>query len=394
MADKSFNFTKEAIAKIVPPKEDRDTYKDTKEPGLILIVSYTGARGFYIAKNIKTASGKKYYRKKIGDFPDLSVAEARAKVAELKTQIAKGFNPYEQLPEEPEEITFKQLLDRYIAEYAQAKIKRWKYIANDMDRQAQDFYDLRISSIQKAEIQKVFNDISSNTGQVTANRFVERMRSIFNRAIDWELIDKNPAVGIKKHKEKARDRYITAEEKEKFLQAVYEESSSVMRDFIFIALLTGARKSNVLSMHWGDISFKNKIWRIPDTKNGEPHNVALSEYAIMILEERAKDQDSEWVFTSKSSSSGHLQEPKKAWRRICQRAELEDLRIHDLRRTRGSWLAIAGASQYIISKALNHKSPSSTQIYVRLSLDPVREYMEKADNLFNTVKKKEENAAS
>lgn len=338
MADKSFNFTKEAIAKIVPPKEGRETYKDTKEHGLILIVSYTGGRGFYIAKNIKTEVGKEYYRKKIGDFPDLSVSNAREIVAELKAKIAKGFNPFakEDKASSSKEPTFKELVDRYINEYAKHNVKRWQELLAYMDRHASHFYPMLISNISKCELQKSFNEVT-NKGKYAANRYLEILRAIFNKAIEWELIDKNPAIGIKKHKEKARDRYITAEEKEKFLQAVYDESSIVMRDFIFIALLTGARKSNVLSMRWRDVSFENKIWRIPDTKNGEPHNVALSENAIMILEERARQQDSgEWVFASKGSSSGHLQEPKKAWRRICQRAGLEDLRIHDLRRTRGS----------------------------------------------------------
>lgn len=89
MSEKLLNFTKDSLHKIEPPKEKRDVYRDTKETGLILIVSYGGSKIFYLGKMIQ----KEYYRIKIGRFPDLSIVDARAKAAELKSQIAKGINP-------------------------------------------------------------------------------------------------------------------------------------------------------------------------------------------------------------------------------------------------------------------------------------------------------------
>jgi len=80
MESRLFKFTKEAIIKLSPSAKDRDIYKDTKEHGLILMVSYTEKKTFYIAQNINTDLGKDYYRKKIGDFPQLSIVDARNKV--------------------------------------------------------------------------------------------------------------------------------------------------------------------------------------------------------------------------------------------------------------------------------------------------------------------------
>jgi integrase len=390
MKSRSFKFTKEAIAKLLLPTKGREIYKDTKEHGLILMVYYTGKKTFYIAQNIKTDSGKDYYRGKIGDFPYLSIASARAKVVEFKTQVANGFNPFAKLPAAPKEMTFKQLVDKYITDYAQHKIKRWKYIINDMDRQSKSLYNMGISTIQKSDIIKIFDYLSRNTGKTTANRFVARMSSIFNQAIEWELLEKNPATRIKKHRENERDRYITAEEVDRFFEAVEAEKNPVMRDFILIALYTGIRKSNVMSLRWKDISFINRTCYLKDTKNGDSQHVALPDEAIEILEERHKTANSDWVFPSENSASGHIEEPQKAMARIKKRAGLENLTIHDLRRTKGSWMAIAGASTYVIGKALNHKSPRSTAIYARLSLDPVREYTKKANSVFtqNRIRKK------
>ena len=82
----------------------------------------------------------------------------------------------------------------------------------------------------------------------------------------------------------------------------------------------------------------------------------------------------------KSWGKVRIVEPKKVWQRILKNASIEDLRLHDLRRTLGSWQARMGASLAIIGKSLNHKSPSATAIYARLDLDPVRDSVEKATN--------------
>jgi hypothetical protein len=95
MQTKSLNFTKSVIGKIVPPTKSRDIYKDTKEQGLILMVSYTGKKTFYVAQNIKITNSKKYYRKKLGDFNYLSISESRAMVSGLRAQISKGINPFD-----------------------------------------------------------------------------------------------------------------------------------------------------------------------------------------------------------------------------------------------------------------------------------------------------------
>ncbi len=103
----------------------------------------------------------------------------------------------------------------------------------------------------------------------------------------------------------------------------------------------------------------------------------LVEPVIEILQAR-QGNDSPFVFPGRKSESGHLMEPKRAWKRICQAAGIDGARIHDLRRTMGSWQAKTGASLPIIGKSLNHKSASTTTIYARLDLDPVRSAMEKA----------------
>lgn len=114
--------------------------------------------------------------------------------------------------------------------------------------------------------------------------------------------------------------------------------------------------------------------RIPTTKAGRPHLLPLPTAAVEIL--KALPRSSEYVFPG-TGASGHLTEAAKVWQRIRKRAGVPDARIHDLRRTLGSWLVAQGHSLPLIGRALNHTNMSTTQIYVRLDLEPVRDALEK-----------------
>ena len=130
-------------------------------------------------------------------------------------------------------------------------------------------------------------------------------------------------------------------------------------------------------MRWDQINFERREWRIPQTKNHTPQIIPLTEEATFLLHQRKATATQDFVFPG-TGRTGHLSEPKTGWKRILKQARIADLRIHDLRRTLGSWQARTGASLVIIGKSLNHKSPQATAIYARLDIDPVRASLEKA----------------
>jgi integrase len=190
----------------------------------------------------------------------------------------------------------------------------------------------------------------------------------------------NPASNHKFFPVQDRERFIQPDEIGPFFQALAEEPNESMRDAILIALLTGQRRANVLAMRWSEINLDRAEWRLAGelTKNGQPHLVPLSPEAVGILRQRADGRASVFVFPSTRSKTGHLGQPKTAWRRLLDKAQLSDLIVHGLRRTLGSWQARGGASLVMIGKALNHKTPEATAIYARLDLDPVRQSVENA----------------
>ncbi|SPR13988.1 phage integrase central domain-containing protein [Orientia tsutsugamushi] len=97
------------------------------------------------------------------------------------------------------DITFKELNNKYIEEYSKIYTINWKEYADRVHTYAQALYEKKISKIRMSDIEQIFNDISKEGKYATANQFLVTLSSIFNKAIKWELIDRNPTLGIDKH---------------------------------------------------------------------------------------------------------------------------------------------------------------------------------------------------
>ena len=209
-----------------------------------------------------------------------------------------------------------------------------------------------------------------------ANRMIALVRTMFNLAQDWGLHPgPNPAARIKFFKEVKRDRFVTPNELPRLWKALAKEPNPFVRGAFFIGLLTGARRSEVLTMQWTDLDLHQATWRIPTTKADRPHTLPLPRPVMDELQRLPRLDGNPFVFCVRWGRR-HLVNVSKSWKRIRHEAGIDDVRIHDLRRTLGSWLVAAGASLPLIGKALNHSNVSTTQIYARLQLDAVRTALE------------------
>jgi integrase len=209
-----------------------------------------------------------------------------------------------------------------------------------------------------------------------ANRVVALVREMFNLARLWGVYNgDNHATGIELFLEEKRDRFLQPHEFPKVFEALNAEPNPYVKTALLVALLTGARPGEVLTMRWGDVDLHQAIWRIPDTKARRLHWLPLPQPVVTLLHALPRVRDNTYVFPGRNER-GHRTNISKAWTCVHMYARLADLRIHDLRRTLGSWLAASGASLPRIGKALNHSQVSTTAIYARLSLDPVRTALE------------------
>lgn len=371
MATNKINFTKRSIAALPSALKDRDTYYDLKTKGLLLRVTTSGTKTFSFRRKLNGRA----VRVTLDKFPTMTVEQAQKRATQLNADIINDINPAELKAKKRKEMTFSELLEQYMNRHAKLHKKTWKEDENMYNRHLVSWANRKLSEIQRKDVQKLHSNIGSKS-PYAANRVLALLQTMFNRSVDWGFSSDNPASGVKKFKEKSRERFLGADELPRFFLSLAEEPNTIARDYFLISLLTGARRSNCLEMQWNQINFDTATWHIPITKNGTSQNVPLVPAALDILTKRqsTSDKDKLWVFPG-SGRTGHLVEPKKAWLRVLERANIHDVRIHDLRRSMGSWQASTGANLSVIGKSLNHKNISTTAIYARLNLDPVREAM-------------------
>lgn len=371
----------------MPIPDKTITYHDTETTGLKLTISKSGTFTFMVYRKIMGRPE----RIKLGNFPSMTVEQARKQATVINASISQGGNPNEVKRADRAELTFKELFIEYMESHAKPHKKSWRSDESNYYRNhLTPWGNRKFSHITVKDIKALHSKIGKNSRHYQANRVLALVKVMFNKAADWRMFEfANPAQRIKQFKEMSRERFLQPDELERFFKSVADEENETIRDYVLISLLTGARRSNVLAMKWEEISLERAEWRIPETKNGTSHTLPLIKVAMQILENRHATQISEFVFTG-IGKTGHLVEPKKGWIRIKERAGIKDLRLHDLRRSLGSWQATTGASLPIISKTLAHKNVSTTAIYARLNNDPVRESMEKATSAMMKAAKKDD----
>lgn len=368
-----FAFTKTRLDALPAPAKGRCYVYDAKVPGLALaVMARTGTKCFYL---YRWYCGPQRIR--IGRYPDLTVEQARCEAKKITGEMAKGVNPQDAKRAARGELTFGAVFTDYLERHSKPYKKSWKQDQDQYERYLKPLAGRKVSALTQADVQRLHGHIGREHGHYSANRALALMSTIFNRCAKDVP---NPARGVKRFKEQSRDRFLDREELKRFFTALQDEPSAAWQDFFTVALLTGARRANVLAMRWDDLNLDRGLWRIPaaDAKGGELLICVLAPPVVEILRRRHGERgENPFVFPG-AGKVGHLAEPKKAWHSILKRAGLVDgtgkntVRIHDLRRTLGSWQAATGASLSIIGKSLGHKNVATTQIYARLDLDPVQ----------------------
>lgn len=427
MASEIFNFTRASISGIAPPEKGRTYYRDEKARSLLIDVQASGTKTFQVYRKVsgrptRIALGQfnpnlpesrdipngTDVLSLIGNTAELNVKIARKLADAVNASLDKGVNPAQHARDirmlASQELTLRQAFDRYYADHLEPQGKRTAGdLCNDFDRYlgkvapgqkklrgkekvkspgSVDWEMRKLSSISQSNVRKLMIDLKENVGSRTANKVFVLLRSVYNKMTDWKLYTgENPCIGIEKFKENSRERFVTGEELPRFMAAVEKLDNQDFKHFVLLSLYTGARRANVLAMRWQDLNFHAGILTVPSefSKNGSALTVPLTTVARNILERRKASMTvvSPYVFPA-NSVSGHMAPPNKRWKTLLADAEITDLRLHDLRRSIGSWAAMGGTSLPIIGKMLGHKTSQATTVYARLQFDPVKVAMESA----------------
>jgi len=350
---------------------------DDRYPVLELVVTAAGRKSFYYRSGSEGVST----RIRLGGFPETTVDMAWS-LAKLKgAQVVMGNDPQDERRRQRAEMTLGELFKIYMDRHAVVHKKSWREDEYMYNRHLRSWSKKRLSVIKRNDIQKLHVGVTQNCGPVTANRLLALLHIVFAKGREWDLYAAiNPVDGIKRNRERQRERFLSDDELKRF-SAACDDEDPMIKDLFLMCLYTGARKNNVLKMRWSDLrlDLDPPLWSIPETKSGEPNLIPLTAESLEVIRRcRSRSKHSAWVFPG-TGRLGHLVDPKRAFLRICKRAELSDLHIHDLRRTQGSWQAMLGSSLLVIGKSLGQTSANSTKIYARLGLQPVLRSMQQSN---------------
>jgi integrase len=363
----------------------QDVRYDDQLPGFGLRIYPSGTKSFVL--RYRTKSGRLRFQT-LGRYGVLTLKQARDEARAILGEVAQGGDPAAEKKSAAEELFFAEYSDLYLERHAKLRKKTWKEDERRIGKHLLPRWKSHaLEEISRADVAKLHAEIGKDA-PYEANRVLALVGVMFSLAEDWGFVPEthpNPTAKIRPFREKSRERYVKPAEMPALLEAISEEPSPYVRAIPWLYLLTGLRKSELLQAKWEDLDVERRELRIPETKAGRPHVVPLSEPAFEFLTSLPREQSNPYLFPGRKKGQP-LSDITKPWRRVREKSGLEDIRLHDLRRTVGSWMAISGASLPLIGKVLNHSDPSTTAVYARLAENSARNALERhAENIMDVA---------
>lgn len=264
-------------------------------------------------------------------------------------------------PKKQEIVKFNKVADMYL-EYSKLNNKGFDKEKCRIEKLKKYFNNKDIAKIKPADIEYLKTTlVNKGLCRTTANRYLELLSVIFNRAIENGLMKESP---IKKHTKfqikNYTTRYLTDEEEQALLKVMPDYFVPIFK----FALGTGLRKANILELKWSQLNFDTREIEILENKGNKHIILPMTDILFEILSNLPKLND-EYVFVNPNTNDIYS-EPvfRRLWNDIKEKAGVENLRFHDLRHTVGTRLANAGVPVPVIKEILAHSDIRTTQRYM------------------------------
>ena len=380
-------ITKRMLDAASVPAKDQVIWDDALN-GFFVKLTPAGKRVFGVYYRLADGTQR---RPMIGAYgPQLDVERARKRAAEILVEAGAGGDPSAARQRARLAVTVSELCDRYMKEHA-ARRKRPSSLRTDemiIRRNIKPFLGARaIESVARPDVAALNSKLADTP--IMANRTMALLSHMFNLAETWGLRPErsNPVLRIPRYPEVKRERFLSLEELRRLVgvlrnEEAYDSTPVRTLDAIWLLLLTGCRLSEILTLRWDEIDVAAGLIRKADSKTGKMA-VALNKPARKRIEAiRAREPwDPQWVIPGDRLGKP-LVNLEKPWRRIRALAQLDDVRIHDLRHTYASLGVSAGVSLPLIGALLNHKQPATTARYAHAAPDPVRQAADAIGEVF------------
>ena len=360
-------------------------YWDDELKGFGLRVSPKGKKSFLVQYRQDGRS----QRVRIGQFGKITAFNARRDARILLGKIAQGKSPADKARIKRNSPTFDEVAQRFIKDHIELRLKPntqldYKQILRRYLVPA--LGPRRVSDIAYNDIYELHLKLKDKPTQ--ANRCVSVLSKMLNMCSRWGYRSgiENPCMQIERYKEKKHNRFLDQEELTRLWAVLddYEKSGDISLYSVFafrLLILTGCRLGEIRTLKWDYI--KGKHIEFPDSKTGYKR-LPLNNEVLAILDTIPKLENNAYVICG-SVDGQPVINLQKSWRHIRAKAELDDVRIHDLRHTFASHAVMSGTSLAIVSKLLGHSQISTTMRYAHLA---DKELLEATNNVGSVISRR------
>ena len=359
------------------PRNSTYDIRDIDLKGFGIRIPPSGKKSYFL----QTQHERRRRWTKIGDADAMPEAEARSQARSLLASIRKG---RESIPDLPADIAFEAVADEVFAYYR----RHWKprtlvvnlnYYQNNI---LPWFKGRRIADITRREVLEWFESLHAKPA--SANRSLPVLSVILRQAevYGYRPEDSNPCKDIKRYRRRARERFLSPDEIRRVVEVLnrYDETRPLQAAVIRLLLLTGCRKSELLTLKWRDYR-EGKLF-LRDSKNG-PRTVWLSSAAREVLDRLPRKNA--WVFPSYWGNLDHLSDITDFWGDVRTEAGLREVRPHDLRHTYASIALMHGETVLTIGRLLGHEHPGTTLKYTNFADAAAREAVDAVSSVLRRV---------
>jgi len=349
-------------------------------------------------RNLKFKGGKWYLDytvkgKRVREFGGFTKEQARNALAKIRLERLDerlGFSK----PKELDPVPFESFADEFLELYSKQNKRSWKRDALLLKNLKRFFSGMSLQEIGPEQVERFKAQRKTDfvtrfkatkktpIAPATVNRELACLKTLFSKAVEWGRIEKNTVRAVKKIKEdNAREQILTAEE----ARSLVESATESIRPVLIIALNTGMRKNEILSLKWTNVDFLRGYILIETSKSGKPRKIPMNgavSSALMGLPHVA-----EFVFYNPETKAP-VQDIKRAFNTACQRAEIKGLRLHDLRHTAATWMIQAGVDIVTVSRILGHASIQMTMRYAHPTPENMKRAVERLGEILDLTRQK------
>ena len=368
----------ERIARDAKSKGKARTIWDGEVKGLGLQITQGGKKN-YVIRYMVCGRKRQAILARAGET---SLRDIRKRAGEEMVRIRSGeTDPLTRRDAARQAPTVAEGVQRFFEEYCPRRIANGRLSARtetDYRKQANltilpALGKRKIADVTRADIERAV----APRGPVQRNRTLALISRMFNLFEDWEwrAQNTNPAKRIEKAREEPRDRVLEPSELAALARALtgIEDKYPAPVAAIRIAAVTGLRIGEVRTIRWEDVSFETGRLTMPKTKSGRRvHDLPAAALEILAALPRIND----WAFTTGRDAPTTYRYCHIVFREAARAARLEDVRLHDLRRTVMTSAAAAGVGTHVLRDLLGHKTTAMADRYVRAVGNPVRDARE------------------